>query len=402
MSNHLAQRIEARSFLNRAYGRDKLSHITSGQFVRSIAEAGQTFYSLVDLINILTDTTDEPRKYWSDNKRLILAKDSELCASIVQLKITAADGKKRLTDCAPLWGCASIILLIDTPLANKFENRLAKLTIAEIKYRMGNVARGLEWNADLIHKSFIETDVTVKPISIDTAEWQTLRITDEKKEKNSMSEEVVYLITFTETPGYYKIGRTTNLACRLKTLEWASPFKVIVEHTIATADSATLEASLHRRFNVQRVKLEWFKLSPQDVAEIKAINPIAPDMVQQFEAHCIAELKAAKAYLLKWAMVQTTPVEMEEHPRLCTEYNRRAAFWRAISPEDALREFVDNYVFSSMSMNKPHDMAVVEMVDFIQPIFDDTPFFWAHVETLINEAVQKARNWAKSLDARPV
>lgn len=33
--------------------------------------------------------------------------------------------------------------------------------------------------------------------------------------------EVVYVVGYTEAPGYYKIGYTTDLDSRLKTLEWA-------------------------------------------------------------------------------------------------------------------------------------------------------------------------------------
>ena len=45
--------------------------------------------------------TDNPRRYWSDLKRKLKAEEAvELYENIVQLKLTAPDGKKRATDVA--------------------------------------------------------------------------------------------------------------------------------------------------------------------------------------------------------------------------------------------------------------------------------------------------------------
>ena len=51
--------------------------------------------ALVDVIEVTG--TDNPRRYWSDLKRKIKAEGSKLYEEIVQLKITAPDGKMRLT-----------------------------------------------------------------------------------------------------------------------------------------------------------------------------------------------------------------------------------------------------------------------------------------------------------------
>ena len=44
--------------------------------------------------------TDNHRRYWSDLKRKLKAEGSRLYEEIVQLKMTAPDGKKRVTDVA--------------------------------------------------------------------------------------------------------------------------------------------------------------------------------------------------------------------------------------------------------------------------------------------------------------
>jgi hypothetical protein len=69
--------------------------------VRSVwdEEKQEWYFSVVDVIEVLTDT-DNSRRYWSDLKRKLKSEGSELYEKIVQLKITAADDKMRLTDVA--------------------------------------------------------------------------------------------------------------------------------------------------------------------------------------------------------------------------------------------------------------------------------------------------------------
>lgn len=55
-------------------------------------EEQKWYFSIVDVVRILTGT-DNPRRYWSDLKRKISEEGSELYAKIVQLKMTAEDGK---------------------------------------------------------------------------------------------------------------------------------------------------------------------------------------------------------------------------------------------------------------------------------------------------------------------
>ncbi len=63
------------------------------------AEVEQWYFSVVDIIEVLTGT-DRPRKYWSDLKAKLQKEGSELSEKIGQLKMTADDGKLRVTDVA--------------------------------------------------------------------------------------------------------------------------------------------------------------------------------------------------------------------------------------------------------------------------------------------------------------
>ena len=62
-------------------------------------EKEQYFFSVVDIIQVLTDSPT-PRRYWSDLKRKLQAEGSELYENIVQLKLPSSDGKKYFTDVA--------------------------------------------------------------------------------------------------------------------------------------------------------------------------------------------------------------------------------------------------------------------------------------------------------------
>ena len=72
-----------------------------GQQVRYLwdEEKQQYFFSVVDVIQVLTDNAT-PRRYWSDLKRKLQAEGSEVSQNMGQLKLPAPDGKMRLTDVA--------------------------------------------------------------------------------------------------------------------------------------------------------------------------------------------------------------------------------------------------------------------------------------------------------------
>src|ERR1043165_6462487 len=58
----------------------------------------QWYFSVIDVIEILTDSTI-PKRYWSDLKNKLQTEGSEVYDKIVRLKMTSPDGKSRETDC---------------------------------------------------------------------------------------------------------------------------------------------------------------------------------------------------------------------------------------------------------------------------------------------------------------
>jgi prophage antirepressor-like protein len=89
-------------------------------------ETEEWYFSIVDVIEVLTES-DRPRKYWNDLKKKLQKEGSELSEKIGQLKISAPDGKKRLTDVASTDQLFRLIQSIPSPKAEPF-----KLWIAQI------------------------------------------------------------------------------------------------------------------------------------------------------------------------------------------------------------------------------------------------------------------------------
>ena len=84
------------------------------------------YFSIVDVVEILTDTTI-PRRYWSDLKNKLKNEGSEVYEKIVQLRMVAPDGKQRETDCFSTEDLLRVIQSIPSPKAEPFKLWLAKV-----------------------------------------------------------------------------------------------------------------------------------------------------------------------------------------------------------------------------------------------------------------------------------
>jgi len=90
-------------------------------------EGTQTwFFSVIDVIEILTDST-VPKRYWSDLKKKLESEGSEAYENIVRLKMQAPDGKQRETDVANTETLLRLIQSIPSPKAEPFKQWLAKV-----------------------------------------------------------------------------------------------------------------------------------------------------------------------------------------------------------------------------------------------------------------------------------
>ena len=95
--------------------------------VRRIWHDEQWYFSIIDIVSILSESPN-PRRYWSDLKRKLISEGySELYDKIVQLKMQSSDGKMYETDSSNLSGIFRMIQSIPSPKAEPFKQWLAKV-----------------------------------------------------------------------------------------------------------------------------------------------------------------------------------------------------------------------------------------------------------------------------------
>ena len=95
--------------------------------VRRVWFEDRWFFSVIDVIAILTDS-DRPRKYWSDLKTKLFKEGYvEVSEKIGQLKMEAPDGKMRVTDAVDTTTLLRIIQSITSPKADPFKRWLAEV-----------------------------------------------------------------------------------------------------------------------------------------------------------------------------------------------------------------------------------------------------------------------------------
>lgn len=87
------------------------------------------FFSVVDIVAALTEQNDflKARKYWNKLKERLVKEGSEVVTNCHQLKMTAEDGKMRLTDVADLESIFRLIQSIPSPKAEPVKMWLAKV-----------------------------------------------------------------------------------------------------------------------------------------------------------------------------------------------------------------------------------------------------------------------------------
>ena len=107
---------------------DTLLNLFEGNEIRSIwnSEKEEYYFSIIDIIGALTESK-EPKRYWTDLKRKLIAEGSQLYENIVQLKMKAKDGKMRKTDVLDTEGILRLIESIPSLKAEPFKLWLASL-----------------------------------------------------------------------------------------------------------------------------------------------------------------------------------------------------------------------------------------------------------------------------------
>ena len=175
--------------------KEMISNLFEGKEIRSIWDSNKEdyYFSVVDVIEVLTDSTN-PRNYWNMLKvRLSEEEKSQLSTKCVRLKFKAKDGKMRLTDTLDTEGIFRLIESIPSPKAEPFKLWLAKLGREKID-EVFDPSKGIDQMIDFYQK---------KGYSLEWIEARIKAIITRKKltntwKENGINEGVEYAILTNE------------------------------------------------------------------------------------------------------------------------------------------------------------------------------------------------------------
>mgnify|MGYP003335079045 CR=1 FL=1 len=187
-------------------------------------ESEQWYFSIIDVISILAETT-VPKRYWSDLKRKLKAEGSEVYENIVRFKMKAPDGKQRETDCFSTEDLLRVIQSIPSPKAEPF-----KLWLAEVGNDRINETSDPELSIDramatYLKKGYSENWINQRLKSIEvrkelTDEWEK-RGVKEGQEFAILTNEITHAWSGKSVKAYkkYKGLKKENLRDNMTNLE---------------------------------------------------------------------------------------------------------------------------------------------------------------------------------------
>lgn len=143
------------------------------------------YFSIIDVCQVLAESTN-PKNYWNMLKARLRNEGNETYTNCVRLKMRAADGKMRLTDCANTEQLLRIIQSIPSKKAEPFKQWLAmvgKERLDEIADPEKAMDRAVSYYKA---KGYSDAWITQRLRSIDirkemTDEWQRSGIKDHKE-----------------------------------------------------------------------------------------------------------------------------------------------------------------------------------------------------------------------------
>ena len=107
--------------------------VFQGEKIRRTWHDGQWHFSVIDVVQVLTDSADAKDYWYRLKKRELESGGVELSTFCRQLKLPSADGKQYETDCANTESMFRIIQSIPSPKAEPFKLWLAKVGYDRVK-----------------------------------------------------------------------------------------------------------------------------------------------------------------------------------------------------------------------------------------------------------------------------
>ena len=223
------------------------------------AEKEEWFFSIVDVVAVLTDQPDarHASTYWAVlKKRLNDEGAGQLLTNCKQLKMTAADGKKRLTDVADTELLLRIIQSIPSPKAEPFKLWLAQVGRERIEETIDpelTIDRALE---TYLKKGYSREWINQRLQAIQvrkelTDEWDT-RGVQMGKEYAILTDEITKAWSGMNTRQYKNLKglKKENLRDNMTTLELV--LNMLAEATTTEISKQKAPEGLHENVEVAR------------------------------------------------------------------------------------------------------------------------------------------------------
>ena len=139
-------------------------------------EKEEWYFSIVDVVAVLTDSVD-PTAYWRKFKQRLKAEGNETVTNCHGLKMTAPDGKMRLTDVADVEQLFRLVQSIPSPKAEPFKLWLSSLARERLE-EIDDPEQGIDRMLEYYHrKGYSENWINQRLKSIEvrkelTDEWE--------------------------------------------------------------------------------------------------------------------------------------------------------------------------------------------------------------------------------------
>lgn len=228
---------------------------------------GEWFYSIVDIIAILSESSN-PRRYWNDlKKKMEVESNIELYEKIVQLKLRSEkDGKHYQTDCANRETIFRIIQSVPSPNAEPFKLWFAHLAEERIQEVIDPSLAIERARQTYLKKGYSEewTNARLKGIPART------ELTDEWKQRGATTSKDFAILTNDISKGTF--GITTNQHKQYKDLKESQNLRdnmSAMELALMTLAEVTT-TELHKTND--SVGMKALRIDAQDGGEIASIT----------------------------------------------------------------------------------------------------------------------------------
>jgi DNA-damage-inducible protein D len=179
-----------------------------GEKIRKLWHDEQWYFSVVDVIQVLTDS-EKPSQYWHNMKK----RDIDLSPICLKLKLKGQDGKTYPSDCANTEGVFRILMSVPSPKAEPFRLWLASLGKQALE-EAENPELLTERQAELYRaKGYTEEWIGRRVQTIETRK----ALTDEWKERGVKENQEYSILTATIAKGTF--GLTPSEHKEIKGLE---------------------------------------------------------------------------------------------------------------------------------------------------------------------------------------